>query len=239
MAQAQPFPMLSTAGSAADRVATLDAILAQLPRGSLSLFDAIAVSVGYPYVHHMILPWQDEVIVPADRIAYAESMLEQQYGIARADWYCEIAQERFGCAAIASAIRRDIVDEIVSACKKNAIRLLGLSTVLTESIKAYSGSSHPDAVYVVRHSDGYEFAFRRDRLWVNAFALPGTGQTPEQAVMAASMMANYFPTDIHVIDYVVSASQSQSSQLDLGILAGAETVGTHVSITQESKNVSL
>lgn len=186
-----------------DRAASIDALIGEMPRSALPMLDAIEVAVGYPYANHMILPWQDEILAPADRLAYAESMLEQQYGIVRSDWYCEIFQERFGCPAIASAIRRDVVDEIVNASKKQKLRLRRVHSLLADTISRQSGALDVDAVFVSHQLGGYEFAFRRDGVWCNAFALRGTGQTAEQCLMSASMMANHFPTNIHFSDYAI------------------------------------
>ena len=202
IAQAQK-PGLSSFGNSVECCATLDALIATLPRSKLAMLDVIEVALGYPYVNHMILPWQDEIISPADRLAYAESMLEQHYGIVRSDWYCEISQEKFGCPAIASAIRRDIVDDIITVCKKHKLRLQRVQTLLSDTINRHTGVLHTDAVFVVRQLEGYEFAFRQHGIWCKAFTLPGSGEGPAHHVMSASIMANFFPVNVYLSDYSV------------------------------------
>lgn len=223
IAQAQNFG-LGPSGNAIECCATFDALIATLPRSKLPLLDVIEVALGYPYVNHMILPWQDEIISPADRLAYAESMLEQHYGIIRADWYCEISQEKFGCPAIASAIRRDIVDEIIAICKKQKLRLQRVQTLLSDTISHHPGLVQTDAVFVVRQSNSYEFAFRQAGIWCNAFTLPGAGQEPAQGVMSASIMANFFPVNVYLSDYSAASEMptvvpkravAHSSQIEL------------------------
>ncbi|PUA18838.1 hypothetical protein C7W93_02680 [Glaciimonas sp. PCH181] len=213
-----------------DRASSIDALIAGLPRSALPMLDAIEVAVGYPYANHMILPWQDEILIPADRLAYAESMLEQQYGIVRSDWYCEIFQERFACPAIASAIRRDVVDEIVSACKKQKLRLRRVHSLLADTINRQSGAPDADAVFVSHQSGGYEFAFRRDGIWCNAFALRGIGQTAEQCLISASMMANHFPTNIHFSEYAIPHDDVTATEIATATDADAALENNHAPV---------
>ncbi|QRX82577.1 hypothetical protein [Glaciimonas sp. PAMC28666] len=192
--------VLSPAQSVVERSAHFDTLIAALPRSQLSILDGIELAIGYPYVNHMILPWQDEIIAPADRLAYAESMLQQHYGLVRSDWYCEISQEKFGRPAIASAIRRDIVDEILLACNNQKLRVQRVQTLLSDTIDRHPDVLHADAVFVVQQADGYEFGFRQDGRWRYAFALPGNGQSAEDSLKSASIMANIFPTNIYLSD---------------------------------------
>ncbi|MGS0741043.1 hypothetical protein ACVBEF_04270 [Glaciimonas sp. GG7] len=218
LAQAQKVDFPSAWGDAVERTAIIEAVINALPRSALTRLDTLEVAIGYPYANNMILPWQDDILVPADRLAYAESMLEQQYGIALSEWYCEISQERFGCPAIASAIRRDIVDEIVAASKQQKLRLKSVRALLTDTIASHPGALPADAVFVVRQSAGYEFAFRQDGMWRNAFALPGAGQTTEQCLMSASMMANHFPVNIYLNDIATDDDASTAQENEHAIV---------------------
>ena len=224
LAQAQKHGA-APARNAVARSVYFDALIAALPRSQLSILDGIEVAVGYPYVNHMILPWQDEIIAPADRLAYAESMLQQHYGLVRADWYCEISQEKFGCPAIASAIRRDIVDEILLACNTQKLRVQRVQTLLSDTIDRHPGVLHADAVFIVQQAEGYEFGFRRDGRWCNAFALPGQGQNAADCLMSASIMANIFPTNVYLSDLSDAAvfSPANNTRSDTQ-LSGVEVV---------------
>ena len=225
---------LSSFGNSVD-YGTLDALIATLPRSKLPMLDVIEVALGYPYVNHMILPWRDEIISPADRLAYAESMLEQHYGIVRSDWYCEISQEKFGCAAIASAIRRDVVDAIIVVCKKHKFRLQRVQTLLSHTINRHEGVLHTDALFVVRQLSGYEFAFRQNDLWCNAFTLPGSGEDSAHCVMSASIMANFFPVNVYLNDYAVGSElPSALSTREITYSPQPELV-----VAQESTHASL
>ena len=226
---------LSSSSNSEECCATFDTLIATLPRSKLPMLDVIEIALGYPYVNHMILPWQDEIISPADRLAYAESMLEQHYGIIRSDWYCEISQEKFGCPAIASAIRRDIVDEIIVVCKKQKIRLQRIQTLLSDTINRHPGVLHTDAVFVVRQSESYEFAFRQDGIWRNAFTLPGVGQEPALCILSASILANFFPENVYSSDYTVT------SELPVIVPTRAVTHSSQIEVivSQESTHASI
>lgn len=199
------------------RFATLETVIGSITRSKLPRLDTIQVVLGYPYTRYMILPWQDTILAPVDRHAYAEVMLGREYGMTVSDWYCKVSQERFGQAAIASAMRRDIVDELVAICQKNTLRLQSVRPVLIDTIDRYSGVLHDDAVFVVDQSDAYEFAFRRHGVWHHAFSLRGAGRTRDQCLMSASVMANHFPSHVHVRDFVLATAAPSSEQLHAAV----------------------
>ena len=121
-------------GAQIENISALADRLDKIARSRLPLLDTLTVLVGYPYVNYLVLPWQDEILTPMDRLDYAESMLEHEYGIARTASYCEIVQPRFASTAIATAVQRDVVDEVFAICKKRKLRLAGIRSLLAETI---------------------------------------------------------------------------------------------------------
>lgn len=179
----------------------LAAALGWIARSKASLLDTLTVLVGHPYVNYLVLQWQDEILTPLDRLIYAESMLEQQYGIARTARYCEIVQPRFGRAAIAASVQRDIVDEITAICQSKKLRLSGMRTLLEETIRSDSGKRSDDAVFVAQQKDADAFAFRSDGQWQQAFTLQGIAQNAEQRLLTAQVMALHFPANKYVTQF--------------------------------------
>ncbi|MDB5774597.1 MAG: hypothetical protein JWP38_730 [Herbaspirillum sp.] len=151
-----------------------------------------------------MLPWLDEIIAPADRHAYALAMFAQQYGLAAQDWQCDIAQQSFGRPAIAGLIRRDVMAELAAACKRSGLRLQGIRASLIDRI-AQQAALPDNAVFMTCQADACEFAFRRDGQWHAAFSLRRGGNTPEQSLMAASLLAKHVPARVYATDFAALA----------------------------------
>jgi hypothetical protein len=156
------------------------------------------VALAYPYARHAVLPWQDAVLAPAARNAYAEAMLAEEYGWAAADWHCTLAQESFGEPGIASALRRDIVDEIAAAAKKHRLHVRHIRPLLIDAIARHRGALPGDAVFMTRQPDACEFAFREGAQWRHAFTLRNDGKSPAQCLMAAALLAQHFPQAVYI-----------------------------------------
>lgn len=199
-----------------DDLAAFDQALDGLARSRLSRLDTLDVAIGFPYAWHMVLPWQDAILSPAERDAYAQAMLAAQYGFAQdwqSDWTCLLTQESFGATCIASAIRRDVADVIAATAKRRGLRLRHLRPLLADVIASHPGRLPDDAVFMAAGEHACEFAFRRDAQWRQAFHLPrqacshGALQTDADCLLAAALLARHFPA--HVVRLMPPAHSVQ------------------------------
>lgn len=189
--------------TAAGRAAAIDDALDGLARSALPLLDSIDVALGFPHVHHVVLPWQDAVLTSAERHAYAQAVLADEYGFGpgwEADWHCTLAQEAFGSASIASFMRRDVIEDMTAAARRRRLRLRIVRPLLIETIDAIAdvrGRLPNDAVFVACGTQACEFAFRRDGQWHRAFSLSRGSQTEAECLLSAALLAQQFPAQIY------------------------------------------
>lgn len=178
----------------------LDSELAGMARSRMPRLDSVQPLLAFPHARHLALPWQDAILTPAERAAYARAMLAEEYGFAQGwenDWDCLLTQESFGAACIASAVCRKTMAGIAAAAERHGLRLRAPRTLLADTIGAHRGSLPDDAVFMTAAPQGCEFAFRHDGQWRHAFSLPrAEGQSDADCLRSAALMARHFP--IHV-----------------------------------------
>lgn len=159
------------------------------------------IALTNPHAHHILLPWNPDILSPSDREAYAQSELERQYDVCADDWYCDIALQRFGSPAIVCAAPRKIIDDIVASCRRLKLRMPRIGSLLVDVITAHPHRQGANALFVVRQHGFCEFAFRRDGKWKALLAMPDRGQTIEQLVLSACVSAGDFPDVVQVCDF--------------------------------------
>lgn len=180
--------------------AALDSVLAAMPRSRMPRLDSVQPLLAFPHVRHLALPWQDAILTPTERAAYAQAMLAEEYGFGpdwRNDWDCLLTQESFGAACIASAVCRKTTAGIAAAAERHGLRLRPPRTLLAETIAGHRGKLPDDAVFMTAARLGCGFAFRRDGQWRQAFGLPrAEGQSDADCLRAAALMARHFPAHV-------------------------------------------
>jgi hypothetical protein len=196
---ARPSHSIALPSTAAGRTAAIDDALAGLPRSALPLLDSIDVALGFPHVHHVVLPWQDAILTSAERHVYAQAVLAEEYGFSpgwEANWHCTLAQEAFGSASIASVMRRDVIEDVTAAARRRRLRFRIVRPLLIDIIES-AGRLPDDAVFVACGTQACEFAFRRDAQWHRAFSLPRGSQTEAECLLSAALLAQQFPAQIY------------------------------------------
>lgn len=160
------------------------------------------VVLAYPHVHHLLLPWHDGILSPADRQAYARSTLEKQFEVSAGDWICDFAWQGFGSTAIVCAIPRKHFDLVAAACSAHRLRMPRIGSLLVDAISVQPLCRESSALYMVRHAAYCEFALRRAGQWQGLLVLPGSGLTIGQLVLAACASTGDFPDVVRLVDLI-------------------------------------
>lgn len=171
------------------------------------------IAFAYPYVHHLLLPWNPDILSPSERRAYAQSALEKQYELSADDWICDIAWQRFGSPAIVCAIQRKMVDDVVASCVQLRLKAPRIGSFLVDAISARLRRQEKNALFVVRQHDCCEFAFRREGHWSALLAMPAAGRTIEQLVLAACVSAGDVPEVVQICDLMAQGGMPDACRL--------------------------
>lgn len=180
-----------------------DKMLEGLARSKLARLDSLEAVLGFPHARHLVLPWQDAIVAPADRRMYAQAMAAEEHGVLperQNDWHCLLTQESFGQACIASAVCGKLVEAIALSAKNHGLRLRPLRTLLEETVARHPGPLPRDAVFMAAGLQACEFAFRRNGQWQQAFGLrrgQNGLQTDAECLRSAALLARHFPPSVH------------------------------------------
>lgn len=130
-------------GSIAAALAALDELSAARPEAA-----RISVVLSSHFVHFALLPWQDELLRPAELAIAARHCFERIHGDRAAAWQVRHCQPAFGQPWIASAVDRGLLDGLAQRLDKDRRRLIAVQPALIAACNTHRANGAGGVVVV-------------------------------------------------------------------------------------------
>jgi hypothetical protein len=75
------------------------------------------------FVRYLLLPWNSDLVTGQEELAFARARFQQVFGDAAQKWVLKLSHPRPGCATLASAIERPLLESLAAAIAGSPLRL--------------------------------------------------------------------------------------------------------------------
>ena len=157
-------------------------------RGRIRQLDSLTVLLGYPYVRHIVLPWQGGLSNTADWQEYARAMFDDQFGgdQASAHWQIVIDPTGFEQPRLAAAIDAALLDGLRTLAQLHKLRLISCLSLLAAAVKRHKRMLEDDCVLGLPQPGALECLFRQRGQWQ---AVCGMRTLPEDTLLDGMAVA--------------------------------------------------
>lgn len=161
----------------------------------------VTVYVGPPFITYVCVPWQDALIAPRQRLAFAEAcwLNTAVAGGQPGDYLWRLAPERYGAPSVAIGICAVTARAVQAWCRTRRIHRLHWRSTL-DSLAAAPAGRHGDLWYVSSHAGHMMLAEVNGRAWRNAFTLARNGLSDAALLNAAHRLLGTTPQAIGLMD---------------------------------------
>jgi hypothetical protein len=153
------------------------------PRGRLKRADSLTVLLGFPYVRHIILPWQSGLAKTEHWQEYAGAMFDEQYGGGSHAWKTAVDPAPYGLDRLAAATDTALIQGLQSLAQVHQLRLISCVSLLTAAVQRYWKILEEDCVLSLPQPAAIECLFRKQGTWQGVCGL----QTLPDAVLVDSV----------------------------------------------------
>lgn len=98
---------------------------------------AVRVILSNHFVRYVVVPWRAELRGRAERQALAEHAFLSTYGEPAAAWHVRLAPSRYGAAALACAVDRELAAALAALCEAGHHRLAGVQPLLMSAFNQH------------------------------------------------------------------------------------------------------
>jgi hypothetical protein len=157
-------------------------------RGRIRRLDSLTVLLAYPYVRHIVLPWQGGLSSSADWQEYARAMFDDQFGGDQASthWQIVIDPAGFEQPRLAAAIDAALLDGLRILARLHKLRLTSCLSLLAAAVKRYKHMLQDDCVLGLPQPGVLECLFRQQGRWQGVC---GMRTLPEGALLDGMAVA--------------------------------------------------
>lgn len=166
----------------------IDSAMAAL-RGLLLTVRGASVSVrlGFPWVRHMIVPWQPRLHTEAAWLAWARATCDAQ-GIDHHDSHLALSAARFGQSRLALVADRALMQAIVALCNSQGMKLRRVTSTFADAAFLYRRQLADTAsALAVCELGTMTCALRHDNAWTAIASLRDGGTLHERLAAVASL----------------------------------------------------
>lgn len=160
------------------------------PRGRLKRADKLTVLLGYPYVKHVLLPWQTGLAQTADWQRYANAVFDVRDGVANPRRQVVVDPAPFGQPRLAAAADATLIEGLQALARLHKLRLVSCSSLLGAAVRQHWSVLEDDCVLSLPQPDALECLFRKQGTWQGVC---GMAVAPDAAladnVAAAAMLS--------------------------------------------------
>jgi hypothetical protein len=83
----------------------------------------VTVVLSNHFVRYLLLPWNPDLVTGQEELAFARARFQHVFGDAAQKWVLKLAHCRPGCATVASAIERPLLESLAAVIAGSPLRL--------------------------------------------------------------------------------------------------------------------
>ncbi|WP_254616496.1 hypothetical protein [Burkholderia metallica] len=164
-------------------------VLGDLPKQRVPMCNRLQIVVGHPWMHGVVLPWQDGLVSDAAWDGYARALFaaRAQRGALR----IRIEAGRHGRARLAVAACDTLLASLATVSRAAGWRLVSVRDALSASLALHAGRlGAEDCRYALLQPRVVTCVFRRAGEWADVVTLPRAGgRRLDDWFAAAALMA--------------------------------------------------
>lgn len=183
-------------------------LLDQVPRAAVRYLDRVTLVLGFPYVHYLILPWQEDLYSPADWQGFAQALFSQQSSIDPEQWQLGIAHAPFGAQRLAVAVSKNLLQDVRALFKAKHFVLQSCHPSLTFALQRYWQDLPGDYVFAVPQTNALSCLFVHQGMPTHVCAL----HVRADALLRDSLIAVDILSGDHAQETLVVATSNEFLQ---------------------------
>lgn len=153
----------------------VEALREMLAQPKLQSAEATVVLSNH-FVRYLLVPWSAALVTDEERLAFARMRFVRVYGDAAQNWMLRLAGNAAGCAQVAAAVERPLIDALTTLLENSALALRSIQPQLMASVNAARKVIGRDAWLAVAEPGRVLLGLLRGGRWISLRSRPLNGE---------------------------------------------------------------
>ncbi len=153
----------------------LEALREMLAQPNLRRADATVVLSNH-FVRYLLLPWSAALVTDEERLAFARMRFVQVYGEAAQSWMLRLSGSAAGCAQVAAAVERPMIDALTTLLENSPMALRSIQPQLMALVNTVRKTIGRDAWLAVAEPGRVLLGLMRGGRWISLRSRPLNGE---------------------------------------------------------------